>query len=307
MAPAEKTALITGATGFIGGHLARRLAIDGWQTHAVIRAGSNTASLASFLDPAHIHLHDGTMSGMLDIVRAARPVVIFHLASLFLAQHTTADVTSLIRSNVEFGTQLAEAAAVEKVSLFINTGTAWQHFNDEDFNPVNLYAATKQAMSSILRYYAETGAFRVINLELFDTYGPGDARPKLFSALRKAADSRQPLAMSPGDQLVDLVHVDDVVEAYLATAARLRPGGGQTMESFAVSSGAPLRLRELVSLWCKMAGKTVDVLWGARPCRQREVMAPWNGTQLPGWSARKPLEQGLRDMEVSAKGSASHE
>lgn len=301
MAPAEKTALITGATGFIGGHLARRLAIDGWQTHAVIRAGSNTASLASFLDPAHIHLHDGTMSGMFDIVRAARPVVIFHLASLFLAQHTTADVTSLIRSNVEFGTQLAEAAAVEKVFLFINTGTAWQHFNDEDFNPVNLYAATKQAMSSILRYYAETGAFRVINLELFDTYGPGDARPKLFSALRKAADSRQPLAMSPGDQLVDLVHVDDVVEAYLA-AANL-PVAAASFQTFTVNSGHPMRLQDLVQLWARVAQKIPAAEWGARPYRPREVMIPWSrGCTIPGWRPRVPLEAGLRAMEMPESG-----
>ena len=287
----DKRALLTGATGFIGSHLVRRLHAEGWDTHVIVRPQSEGAALQQTLGGEHVHIHDGTTENMLAIVGTARPTAIFHLASLFLAQHQSKDIVPLIRSNVEFGTQLAEAAAVHKVPHFINTGTAWQHYGDEAYNPVNLYAATKQAMGDILRFYAEAGAFRVTNLELFDTYGPGDARPKLFSVLRQAAASEKPLGMSDGRQLIDLVYIDDVIEAYIGAE---RAAGG-AFETYGVSSGSPLPLRQVVELWQRVMGRVVRVEWGARAHRNREVMRPWGGGRLvPGWEVRVKLEEGLR-------------
>ena len=291
----EKRALITGATGFIGGHLTHRLKADGWEVHALVRPGSPADALRALLGDACIHTHDGTTEQMLALMQTARPTVVFHLASLFLAQHRTADITPLIRSNVEFGAQLAEAAAVHKVPHFINTGTAWQHYHDEDFNPVNLYAATKQAFADILRYYAESGAFRVTTLELFDTYGPGDTRPKLFTALRTAAAKGEPLAMSGGEQLIDLVYIDDVIAAFIAAAecSTVAP-----FETYAVGSGKPQRLRELVELWQRMTGRPLNIQWGVRPYRPREVMEPWTRRQtVPGWRPRAEVEVAIRRME----------
>lgn len=290
----DKRALVTGATGFIGRHLVRRLLADGCQTHAIVRPQSNIAPLQQLLGADHVHIHDGTIENMLALVGATRPTTIFHLASLFLAQHQSRDIPALVRSNVEFGAQLAEAAAVHKVPHFINTGTAWQHFADEPYNPVNLYAATKQALADILRYYAQAGDFRVTNLELFDTYGPGDTRPKLFATLQQAAVTGQTLAMSGGEQLIDLVYVDDVVEAYLAAE---RAGGEEegTFETYAVSSGNPLPLREVVALWQRVTGQAIHVDWGARPYRPREVMRPWSGGKtVPGWQPYIHLEEGLQ-------------
>jgi len=63
---------------------------------------------------------------------------------------------------------------------------------------------------------------RAVTLKLFDTYGPNDPRNNLSSLLRSAADARVPLAISPGEQLMDLVFVDDVVDAYLAAVRRLQ-------------------------------------------------------------------------------------
>ena len=291
-------ALVTGATGFVGGHLARRLQRAGWGVQAMVRASSQAGPLREMLGPEHVHVHDGTTENLADVVRRTKPAIVFHLASLYLAQHQAADVSALIRSNVEFATQLAEAAAAQKVPHFVNTGTAWQHYRDEDFNPVNLYAATKQAFASILRYYAESGALRVVNLELFDTLGPGDTRPKLFSALRKAAQSGATLAMSGGEQEIDLVYIDDVIDAYMAAALRLRQGGGSAFETFAVCSGQPRRLRDVVALWQRITYQQVNISWGAKPYRPREPMTSWNrGVPVPGWRAGVGLEEGIRRME----------
>ena len=58
----------------------------------------------------------------------------------------------------------------------------------------------------------------VVTLKFFDTYGPADRRPKLLNLLLAAAATQVPLAVSPGQQMIDLVHVDDAVGACLAVA-----------------------------------------------------------------------------------------
>jgi len=135
-------------------------------------------------------------------------------------------------------------------------------------------------------------------LKLFDTYGPDDPRPKLFALLKKVADRGEPLAMSPGDQLIDIVYIDDVVKAFVLSAEQLMQDSISGHESFAVSSGKPVRLRELVDIYSRVSGRTIPVVWGGRPYRPREVMLPWScGNVLPGWSPEIGLEEGIRRME----------
>ena len=101
--------------------------------------------------------------------------------------------------------------------------------------------------------------------------------------------------MSPGEQLIDLVHIDDVVQAFLIAAGCLDRQPAGTHETYAVSSGSPLPLRQLVELYRQITGTDVRVHWGGRPYRPREVMVPWNaGKLLPGWQPRISLEEGLR-------------
>jgi nucleoside-diphosphate-sugar epimerase len=290
-------ALITGATGFVGAHVARHLGSLGWELHAVVRAESRLDALQQIGAPVRTHVHDGSTGRMLDIVEEARPSVVFHLASNFLAEHTAADVAGLIESNVLLGTQLAEAMAAHGASRLVNTGTAWQHMHDAGYEPVCLYAATKQAYDALLEYYVVAGSLRVVTLKLFDTYGPLDPRPKLLAALRAAAREGRPLVMSEGLQQLDLVHVRDVVRAFELAAARLIAGDVRGHERYGVSSGRTLTLRELVALYARVSGRPLAVQWCGRPYRGREVMRPWSQAPvLPGWSAAVPLEEGLADL-----------
>jgi len=188
--------------------------------------------------------------------------------------------------------------AVHGVRLLVNTGTSWEHYGTPPVAPVNLYAATKQAFEAILHYYVEARGLRVVSLKLFDTYGPGDPRPKLFTLLRTVAANQEVLAMSPGEQLIDLVFIDDVIAAFVLAAERLRAEMVKGHECYAVSSGAPLKLRELVELYGRILGTPLPIEWGGRSYRQREVMVPWNtGAAVPGWHPKVALEQGIRRME----------
>lgn len=290
----RKVALITGGTGFIGSHLIRHLRAAHWEVHAVTRSALS-ASRTSDFRTVEWHWHDGSMLALAQILSAVQPTVVFHLASLFLAQHAADDVDSLILSNVLFGTQLLEAMDRSNCKCLVNTGTSWQNYDERGFNPVNLYAATKQAFEEIARYYVEARELQMITLRLFDTYGPNDPRPKLLSLLNRASITGEVLEMSPGEQFIDLVFVDDVVRCFALAAGRLLQGKVSVPEIYAVSSGAPLQLRQLVELFSAAVGRPINVSWGKRPYRPREVMRPWStGNTLPGWKAEIALDAGLR-------------
>src|SRR5882762_10160302 len=102
----QRRALVTGATGFVGGHVARRLMKAGWNVHVLVRPSSDRRKLSVVQNSVDIHVHDGTTEGMLEIVRAADPHTIFHLAATGGAEHRLEDVVTLVQSNVFLGTQL---------------------------------------------------------------------------------------------------------------------------------------------------------------------------------------------------------
>lgn len=291
-----RRALLTGSTGFVGGHLATRLVETGWTVDTVVRESSDRRVVRAGVT---VHAHDGSTAGLHRIVAAARPTVVYHLASRFVAQHAIDDVQPLLDSNVRFPSQLLDAMTACGVGRLVNTGTAWQHFESREFSPVSLYAATKQAFEAILAFYVEARGMRAITLKLFDTYGPGDTRAKLLTLLARAARTRQTLRMSPGAQLMDLVHVDDVARAFALAGERLLAGTAVGHEKYGVSSGAPISLRELVRQFSEVTGLVPPIEWGAHGYREREVMIPWDGVPaLPGWSPHVTFADGLQSLET---------
>jgi nucleoside-diphosphate-sugar epimerase len=276
--------LVTGATAFVGSHLVDRLVADGVEVHIVVRPSSQVQRA----DVA-VHVDDGDVDGLAAGLAAVPADACFHLASYFVAEHGPDDVAPLVESNVAFPTRLAEALGERPDLVFVNMGSAWQHVDAEPYRPAALYAATKQAFQDVLRYYGDAGRFRVVNLALFDTYGPGDPRPKLLNVMRRAQVDGTPLQMSPGDQLIDLVYVDDVVDALSAAAAA--PAGAE----YEVRSGRMLSLRDLFEVVEQVTGKPVPAVWGGRPYRAKEMMTPWSiGRPVPGWSPKTDLEEGIR-------------
>lgn len=293
----QNVALVTGGTGFIGSNLIRGLIYNGWSVHAIVRPKSSLKSLMPFIYGVNIHEHDGSTENLVAIVAALKIDVVFHLASTFLSDHGAENIEPLIQSNVLFGNQLLEAMRINDVKCIVNTGTSWQHYNNETYNPVCLYAATKQAFEAILEYYIKACKFQVITLKIFDTYGPNDPRKKLFYFLHEAAESGIPLNMSAGEQLIDLVHINDVVEAYLIASKFLLEKKITQHEYFSVSSGQALQLRQLVEFYATVMCKDIKVNWGGRPYRLREVMMPWTkGNFLPDWRPKTSLKDGISQL-----------
>ena len=285
--------LITGANRFLGSHVSRALSDDGHPVGALLRTTSDAAGLDNRIE---VFRTDGSTPDIDDIVGRFRPDAVVHLASKFLASHGSSDIDELIDSNLRFGCNILEAMHRHDVAHLINFGTAWQHFETEAYRPVSLYAATKQAFEDLLAFYCDATGLTAITLKLTDTYGPGDPRPKVLPLLVGALRTGQPLDMSQGQQIVNFVHVEDVVSAVRVALGRAAALPRGTQEAFAIRSEEALPLTALVALLERVSGRALNVAWGARAYRDREVMQPWLGPILPGWQARKPLEDGLKEL-----------
>jgi len=290
-----KRVLVTGGLGFVGRHLVARLIGENCDVDVVVRKESRRKTPPSWRGCVTCHEWDESTQGLMDILAQSKPDLVFHVASNFVAEHTPQQVEAIIQSNVVFGTQLLESMVAANVHNLINFGTSWQHYKNQSYSPVCLYAATKQAFEAILQFYVESAGLRVITLKLFDTFGPDDDRGKLFSALMRIAKSGEVLNLSPGEQQVDFVYIDDVIDAAFLAADRLMTKVDSGMESYGVSSGAPLSLRNFIETVSRVIGKPLNVVWGARPYRAREVMELWTDfAPLPGWTAKYSLETGIR-------------
>ena len=287
--------MLTGASGFIGSHLVGRLRQAGWVVGTIARPRAARA-LDADRAISRSFRYSGKTGELCAAIKEFRPDVVFHLASLFLAQHRTEDVETLIESNVLLGTRLLEAMHLAGADRLVNAGTSWQGGTGAEYDPANLYAATKQAFEDIVQYYVAASGLKCTTLRLFDSYGPGDTRRKLLRLLLDALRTGETLGMSPGRQVIDLAHVDDICRAFSHAGAKLMTRAKPGSSVYAVSGGQRMSVRDVVATLEKAAGKTMSVEFGARPYREREVMMPWSGPPLPGWMPKITLLDGFRAL-----------
>lgn len=289
--------MVSGATSYLGDALVRRLVADGVAVRAVVRPDSDRTRLRAISPQIDYSVDRGDVCALAEELARDPADVAIHLAGYYVADHTPDQVAALIESNVAFGARFAEAATRAGLRRFVNVGSYAQRFERGDaYQPLNLYAATKQAFADVLAYYADARDVAVVTLVLFHTYGPGDWRPKLMGAIRDAQASGRPLPLTAEDETTfDLVYVDDVVSALALAAERLCAGEpGVRDREFAVSSGRLTSMSELLEIFERVGGRPIRKNRGAYPSAARSVRAPWRGPVLPGWRPTVALEEGIR-------------
>ena len=154
--------LITGGNGYIGSCLSKHLFTKGNECSLLVRKGSDTSSLEDVLDKLDVIELPVSLTAekLSQIIIKIKPDVVVHLASLYITEHAISDVESLISSNVLFGAQLLDAMKETGVRKLINIGTSWQYFDGDEYNPTNLYSATKQAFIDLAKYYVNAHSFQ---------------------------------------------------------------------------------------------------------------------------------------------------
>lgn len=290
----NKKIVITGATGFVGSNLTTFFLEKNYKVYLIVRPNSDLSNIDVKNSKLNVFKYDENLSNLISFFKEVNPICTFHLASNFIAEHKSFDINSLVSSNITFGLQLLEAMKEANVKTLINTGTSWQHFNNEDYNPVCLYAATKQAFENLIEYYVQAEDFKVITLKLFDTYGETDNRPKLINLLNQFAKEQRELKLSPGDQKINLVHIHDVCTAYETAMKLIEKQKSNIHYKYAIKHFRSYTLKQVINIFEKNTQKKINIVWGGKPYRKREVMTVWDkGEILPNWSTTTNIEEGF--------------
>ncbi|MBT5299056.1 MAG: NAD-dependent epimerase/dehydratase [Rhodospirillaceae bacterium] len=286
--------IMTGATGYIGAQLTRRLVGDGHVVHAVVRESSDTTKLRKLGDHVHLHAVAADQSQLCALMADVRPAVVYHFAGYGAALHS--DIGELIDANIGAGLRLIEAMARTGVRRFVNASSYWQFDSEGEVAPNGLYAASKQAFREHLASYEEDGTLETVHLILYSIYGPGDWRRKLMTDLFAARGG--PLELTGGDQYLDYVYIDDVIDAFSCAATQLieRPEDVRN-QMFTVGTGKLTTAHQLIALFEEVSGGAVDARWGARPYLPGQIFEPMRPDKpLPGWHSSVDLRAGLEKI-----------
>lgn len=299
-----KRVLVTGATGFVGANLARRLLREGHETHLLVRPGYNAWRLAGIQSEALLHeVNFGDAAALDKIIGVIRPDWIFHLAA-HGAYAWQNDLAQIVQTNFMGTMNLVEACMKVGFEAFVNTGSSSEYgFKDhaprenEWLEPNSYYALTKASATMFCRYTAQSRGAHLPTLRLYSVYGPYEDPGRLMPTLiRCGLKGEWPPLVNP-DTARDYVCVDDVCDAYLLAA---RQTGAEAGAVYNVGSGQQTSLREVVAMAQRVLGITAAPQWGTMPGRVWDT-AVWVAdnrkiTQELGWTPRYALADGFTHM-----------
>lgn len=291
--------LVTGANGFIGGHLCRELIARGARVVAFVH-GESSADLGSAERHA-VDLRD--RRAVRADVRAAAPDHVAHLAAIRLGTGL-ADFLPCYEANLVGTVNLTEAVLdAGGCRRFVYLGSAEEYGRAPvPFDPaareapLTPYGLSKLAGTQLLQALAETQGLPIAILRATVVYGPGQASRMFVPELVSALVAGRLFPMTAGEQTRDFIYVGDVVDGIIA-AIGMR---GRHDEALHLSSGSPVAVREVAQLAARLVGGEASSLLrlGAVETRSGEAAAYWADSSatrdLLGWSPRVSLEEGLR-------------
>jgi len=281
-----RRALVTGATGFLGSHLARSLSNDGWQVTALQRSSSADSPSGDRLRSFGVDVVTfDAMGEVQDRARSAEADIAFHLATHYLKDHEPHEVSALLEANVSFGAHLLEGLKGTPTSVV--SALSYFQFSGGAPAPVSLYSATKQAFFDISEYYRVVAGMDITQVVIFDTFGPGDTRKKLVPQLMTAFAEGRPLALGPARQLLNLLYVDDVVAGLMAAASHR----GDPVVT--LRSPQNVTVGELVSALGVVSGRSVDCHFNDAASPNEALLHAGEWRTPEGWAPPRSLIDGL--------------
>lgn len=297
---AGQRVLLTGASGFLGGHIARQALTAGVELHTLGRSAG----------PAGASHHQADLTDREEIARviaAARPQAVIHCAAPGVAYGTMEFAGMLAVAAGGTEALLAACAALDQPPRVALAGSGFEYAQcgqpvAEDWPIVpagSHYGAAKAAAACVAGAFADRLPLTL--LRPFHIYGGGEAPRRLGPYLIAEARAGRPVELTACEQQRDFLHVDDcgaMIWAALAAAGAV-PG----LDVLNIGSGQPITLRtyvELIGAELARHGVTAQCRIGALPYRSLEpmvslpVLKRWQATGLR--AARISLETGVADL-----------
>jgi nucleoside-diphosphate-sugar epimerase len=210
--------LVTGATGFTGGHLAQHLAERGDEVKALVRPQSRARFDASPLPTHGVVAVEGDLGDAAAVRRAAEGVeVVYHIAATYReAGQPDAAYRAINVDGTRHVLEAARAAGARRV-VHCSTGGVHGHIanppanEDAPFNPGDVYQDTKLEAEQAAREFGKHTGFDVVVARPIGIYGPGDTR--FLRMFRGLARGNFPMIGS-GKPFYHLTYIDDLVEGF---------------------------------------------------------------------------------------------
>jgi nucleoside-diphosphate-sugar epimerase len=282
--------LLSGATGYVGRYLLKKLNRDKFHLALLVRKEYSEGH------PGDLII-DIRQSNWKEKVRDFNPDTVVHLAAYLTSGDDEKQIDRLIESNISFGTHLLDALNLTNIKTFINTGTIKEyHLHEGKKIPSCLYGATKSAFRPIIDYYQSLTGFRYFNIIPYTIYGGIDSEKKMLDFIYESLGAVKPIDMSPGEQVMDFIHIDDVVNFYTALLLQLT-GIRKDISEIHLGYGKGSTPKQIAALMEKISEEKCNINWGGRPYRPNDTMysvAPQDlsGLQI-GWQPTVSIDDGI--------------
>jgi len=297
-----KRVLVTGASGFVGANLVRRLLKDGHEAHLLLRPSHQSWRLEEIAGDVHLHEADLQDSdGVRRVVLTAQPDWVFHLAA-YGAYPDQTSLPHMVATNLLGCATLVDACAETGVESFVYAGSSSEYgFKDhaavehEVLEPNSHYAITKAAATHYCQCVALERNLNAVTVRLYSIYGPFEEPSRLIPTLilHGLRGMLPPLA-SPATGR-DFVYVDDAVDAMLQVAAAPSIQRGAI---YNICTGVQSTLADVVAVGRKLMKISAEPVWSTMPDRSwdtdRWVGSPHRIEKEIGWRAQTMLEEGLK-------------
>jgi nucleoside-diphosphate-sugar epimerase len=281
----SKRILLTGATGFLGSHFLHGYLRNGHHVTILKRSFSNTRRIDDCID--RVKCFDIDIVPLERAFERSGPLdCVVHTATNYGRQEEVA--SEVFETNLAFPLRLLQTATFFDTPTFFNTTTVLYKY-------LNYYALSKKQFEDWGRILAEQGKIQFVNIKLEHVFGPGDDPSKFTTfILENLAKNVPRVELTPGEQERDFVYIDDVVTAYDVFLGTVDGQAG--FQEFNLGSGHATTIRHFVETAKRIINSKTELLFGAKPYREHEVMrSEANIEELHklGWKPRYSIEQGI--------------
>lgn len=286
----DQRVMVTGASGFLGSHLCRRLHDEGAEISAISRNAHEDAS--ERLRWLQADLND--ISTARRLLLEVRPDVLFHLSGIASAVSGLELVLPTLHSLLVSTVNLLTIAAEIGIARVVLLGSLQEPMPDRaDPTPSSPYAAAKWASSAYGRMFCRIYGLPVVNVRVFQTYGPGQDVRKLIPYVTLALLRHQRPQLSSGIWEADWIYIDDVISGLVA-AAQVRDVPERTID---LGSGCLTSVRDIVAHLVFLTGSRATPVFGDLPDRPLEpvrVASLAEAQNVLAWKPTVSMIEGLR-------------